>query len=61
MQKTLRFEAENGYDEVVLIDKIIRLSKSDKGKYTFIHLTNGEKIQTEDSIRTLDARLNSEE
>lgn len=66
MKRTLSFKSMNGFTEVVLIDKIVRLSKSvdlgDNGEYpTLIILTDGTHVTTTDSIRTLDARLNSKE
>lgn len=43
----------------VMIDKILRLSKSEDGKYTLIHLVNGESLLTTDSMKTISARINS--
>ena len=45
------------YMEVVMVDKIIRFSKSADGEITFIHLTNGEIIPSNDSLKTLEARI----
>lgn len=55
--KTLRYSNRNGYFELVMIDKIIRISKSDDGAFTLIHLSNGDCIITPDSINTLHARM----
>lgn len=55
----IRFEALNGYSEVFMLNRLVRLSKSDDGKYTFIYLSNGEKIKTESSINTLEVRINN--
>lgn len=62
--KTLRYEALDGWEGIVMVDKIVRMDKdiSYPGRaLTRIHLTNGEVIPTMDSINTLEARLNSKE
>jgi hypothetical protein len=55
--KTLSYETENG-NEVVVSDKILRFSKDWDADITKIHLINGEIINSTDSIKTLEARLN---
>lgn len=45
--------------ELIMIDKIVRFSKSNDGEITYIHLINGEVIETEDSINTIETRINS--
>jgi len=52
--------ADSNYHEVIITDKIVRLSKSEDGEITYIHLMNGEVIASEDSMNTIEARLNSE-
>lgn len=52
---------EGEYSEAVMIDKILRLSKSEDGEETLIHLVNGTILRSEDSMLTLRARINSEE
>lgn len=47
----------------VMIDKIVRLSKKHEDSeaeddVTLIHLTTGEILESDDSIRTLSARIN---
>ena len=60
--KTLRFlPIGKVYGELVLVDKIVRLSKSEDGKVTFIHLIDGTILATSDSIRTINTRLNTDE
>ena len=56
--KTLSYSPLKGeyYGEIV-IDKIVRFSKSDDGEVTFIHLTNGEIIESDDKIVGLKSRL----
>ena len=54
--KLLEFTGANHYQEVILIDKIARISKNANG-YTIIHLINGEQIYAEESIKTLSARI----
>lgn len=61
MAKTLTFSPVDGeYNNTILIDKIVKLTKSSDGM-TFIHLTTGEVLVTDDSIRTLEARINSKD
>jgi hypothetical protein len=62
MRKTLSYEPideDSSFRGVIMVDKIVRLSKSDDGEVTYVHLINGEKIATLDSINTIEARLNS--
>jgi len=50
------------FSAAVIVDKIVRLSKkNDEGDITIIHLDNGEELETETSINTLAARINSED
>ena len=58
--KTLEFTGANQYQEIILIDKIARLSRTANGD-TIIHLINGDQIWAEESIKTLNARINSNE
>ena len=59
--KTLRHSpVDSEYSSVIIADKIVRLSKSEDGEVTYIHLTNGEVIESEDSMNTIEARLNSD-
>ena len=59
--KTIHFHsADSGWNEVIMVDKIVRLSKSDSGDFTYIHLVGGEEVRSNDSIKTLEARLNSD-
>ena len=49
---------------VIMMSNIVRLSKEMRGDdddITLIHLTNGDTIRTEDSIKTLEARINNEQ
>lgn len=47
------------YMEGVMISRIVRLSKTgDDGEYTVIHLDTGDKLVSEDSMKTLVARIN---
>ena len=56
--KLLNYSPADGeYTESVMIDKIVRFSKSADGEITFIHLANGEIIPSEDSLKTLEARV----
>lgn len=55
---TISHDPKNSeFREVIAVDKIVRLSKLD-AETTLIHLTTGEIIESESSIRTLEARLN---
>lgn len=50
------------YDEIVMINRIthiVKVEDSEKGDYTLICLDTGEKIHVKDSIKTLEARINS--
>lgn len=56
--KTVRIsDAHNRQEHVIMVDKIVRLSKSDHG-YTCVHLVNGETMCSADSINTVEARIN---
>ncbi len=60
MPKTIWYAPIDGEcEEVVMIDLISHLSKA--GDDTIIHLTTGVQLMTHDSIRKLDARINTEE
>ena len=60
--KTLRYNPSGScFDAVIIVDKIVKLSKNDDGEITNIHLINGEVIRSHDSINTIEARLNSED
>lgn len=62
MSKTLRYSPVEGeYAGCCLIDKIVHFSKSENGETTFIHFMNGDKVEVEESINTLEARINSED
>ena len=55
--KTLEYRSIiSGYTEIVIASKITRLSKTADGN-TCIHLDGGDCIYTDDSIKTLQARL----
>ena len=59
--KSLRHSpVDSEYSSVIIADKIVRLSKNEDGEITFIHLMNGEVIESEDSMNTIEARLNSD-
>lgn len=49
--------ANNDYEHYVVVSRIVRLSKSDDGEVTFVHLDNGEVIQSSDSMKTISARI----
>ena len=60
--KVLRFSPINSeYSGLVAIDKITHLLKSEDGEITYIHLIGGAILESDDSINTLEARLNSED
>lgn len=56
--ETIRFNNEDNVSEVILVNHIIRLSKNWDEDLTYIHLSNGEKLISKDSINTLEARIN---
>lgn len=61
--KILRYESLNEWEEAIVADKIVRFSKKDDsnfGNVTVIHLIDGNSIETKDSIKTLSARMESE-
>lgn len=47
------------YAALVMLDNISHLYKSLDGETTFIALRNGEILQSEESLNTLEARINS--
>lgn len=49
---------DSEYVEVIMVSRIVRLRKSMDGEATLIHLDTGEVIASEDSIKTLQARIN---
>jgi len=49
------------HGEAVMVEKILRLSKSEDGEETLIHLVGGTVLRSLDSIKTLQARINSDE
>ncbi|HKZ92802.1 MAG TPA: hypothetical protein VJZ50_11740 [Candidatus Limnocylindrales bacterium] len=53
--------APGTFPEAVVADKIVRLSKEIRGEgdITKIHLTTGEVLEAEESIKTLAARLDN--
>lgn len=60
-QLTLRIDVpEDKYDQVIMVDKIVSLSKTPDGEYTLIHLMNGTVLRSYDSMNTIEARLNSD-
>jgi hypothetical protein len=62
MSKTLRYSIpDSEYEGCILIDKITYMDKSNDGELTFVHLVNGETVTTDDSINTLEARINSDD
>lgn len=59
---------DSNYDEVIVKARVTRIRKhrplgaeEDNEKITEIHLDDGTVVLSEDSIKTLDARLNSED
>ena len=60
MQKTIRFnDIESGFEYSVVAERIVYLSKKDEeGDITIVHLDTGEKLETDDSINTIEARIN---
>jgi len=62
MKKSIRYSPiNNEFDSLVMIDKIIHMTKSYNGSITYIHLSTGNILESDDSINTLEARINSEE
>lgn len=58
--KAIYYDDKNSeYDTIVMVDKIVRLYKSECSELTLIKLTNGEILESKDSIKTLEARINS--
>jgi hypothetical protein len=45
------------YVGAIMVDKIIRFSKSADGDTTFIHLVNGEVLASSDSLKVLAERV----
>ena len=57
--KALRISpVDVAFDELVMVDKIIRISKSPDGDTAVIFLTDGSVIRVKDSVNNLEARLN---
>lgn len=54
------YDLDTHYQQCVLIDKITHLSKTLNGDVTIIHLENGKALRAEESIKTLEARINTE-
>lgn len=59
--------ADTNRPTTVMVDKILHLSKESETGHidsdedvTIIHLVNGDKLRSLDSIRTLQARINSD-
>ena len=48
---------EGSYPEYLASDRVVRLSKSQDGEKTFIHLDTGEILESEDSMKTIAARV----
>jgi hypothetical protein len=61
--KILEYDGPGGYLEAVMASSIIRFSKKEGtgGDVTLIHLHGGEVVETTSSIKTLVARLRSED
>lgn len=61
-KKTIDYDPVDNeeYNAVVMIKKITHLTKSKDGEITYIHLVNKVIIESNDSIRTLNARINSD-
>ena len=58
MKKLLNYDAVDDENTTeVMIDKIVRFSKSKDNEITYIHLINGEILESNDSIKTLTARI----
>jgi len=58
MIRALSYSVGGDWDGSINIDHIVRMSKGPLGKTTYIPLSNGEVIESIDSIRTLEARIN---
>jgi hypothetical protein len=60
--KTFRHSPrDSNFSEVVVKEKVAYLKKNCDDRYTEIHLDNGTVIISEDSLNTLEARLESED
>lgn len=60
MSATIRFDpTDSDYAAVVLVDKITHLTKVSDGSATMIHLQGGVVLYSEDSLSTLEARINA--
>lgn len=58
MNKTIwHSPVEGDYDQAIVINRIVHLSKTDDGEHTIITLDTGEKILSEDSMRSLVASI----
>ena len=61
-KKILRYSPFGGdFAGLIAIDKILHINKSEDGEITYIHLVDGTILKSNDSINTLEARLNSED
>ena len=63
--KTIRYTpidktGEGVFEGVVVVRNIVRLSKINE-RITIIHLNNGEVLESEDSMNTIEARINSDD
>ncbi len=62
MKKTIRYSNEEGEEEILLIDKIIKFTHCDfNNNWTSIHLDTGEIIHTIETFEQLEKKLNEEE
>ncbi len=58
--KTLSYSPVlSDYEGLIVASRIVRLSKSQDGEVTYIHLIGGEIIHAEDSMFSLELRLNA--
>ncbi len=56
MPKMLKYGALKEFDAIVMIDKIVRIAKGDRG-IVCIHLDNGDILETADSVSELEHRI----
>lgn len=60
MKRTIEHSPKNSeFMEVVMIDKIVYLSKAPDGETTLIHLTTGAVLVSRDSMKTIQARIDA--
>lgn len=52
-------DAHGDYAHTVRADRVVRMSKSEDGQITFVHLDNGEVLASDDSMKTIAARVKS--